>query len=132
MGYAEPQDVRDRWIAPQSIGAFSDATIRRLILEAEDSVNAAFPDMEERVDAGTVPAIRVNRVVVRMVIRALRNPSGMRTQQETVGPFSGSVTFGGDEPGEIYLSAEDRAALAPNVSGVARTIRVGISGVWSV
>lgn len=130
MAYAAPQDVRERWIAPQSIGAFSDATIKRLIAEAEDTINAAFPDMGARLSSGQVPPMRVNKIVVRMVIRALRNPSGMRTVQESVGPFSTNGTFGGDEPGEIYLSADDRAELQGRTATTAKTIRVIPARGW--
>lgn len=133
MAYAQPSDVRARWIAPQSVGQWSDETMTRLIAEAEDTVDSRFPELREKLANGEIPEIRVNKVVVRMVIRALRNPSGMRTIQESAGPFSGSATFGGDEPGELYLSAQDIEELAgrPTVARVS-SIRVLPVRPWSV
>lgn len=104
------EDVKDRWMLPDPVPV-SETTLGKLVEDAEDTITASVPGIAERVAAGTVPQARVVKIVARMVIRALRNPEGIRTQQETTGPFSGSTTFGGDEPGEIYLSEADRKEL---------------------
>lgn len=104
------KDVKDRWLLPDPVPV-ADPTLEKLVADAEDTIAASVPGIAEKVAAETVPKARVVKIVSRMVIRALRNPEGIRTQQETTGPFSGSTTFGGDEPGEIYLSEVDRKEL---------------------
>jgi hypothetical protein len=55
----------------------------------------------------------VKDVVTSMVQRVFRNPEGVRTRQETTGPFSGSVTLGGDQPGELWITADELALISP-------------------
>ena len=43
--------------------------------------------------------------------RVLRNPAGYRQVTSGTGPFTGSATYGGDQPGEIYVTDEDRKDL---------------------
>jgi hypothetical protein len=52
-----------------------------------------------------------------MVIRHIRNPEGIRQISEGTGPFTGSRTYGGSEPGAMYLTDEDRAELAGTKAG---------------
>ena len=54
----------------------------------------------------------VKDVVTSMVQRVFRNPEGVRTRQETTGPFSGSVTLGGDQPGELWITDDELARLS--------------------
>lgn len=110
--WATPTDVRDRWLGPKPLAA-TDEQLETLIGDAEDTILREFPDVQARIDASTLPLARVVKVVCRMVIRSVRNPEGFRQTQEGAGPYQVSRTFGGDEPGEIYLSDEDRAELAP-------------------
>lgn len=112
--WATSQDVRDRWLAPQPIPA-SDAQLQILIADAEDVIIREYPDIQSRIDNGDLPLARVVRVVARMVIRVLRNPQGIRQVQQTAGPYQAATTYGGDEPGELYLADEDHADLAPAV-----------------
>jgi len=53
----------------------------------------------------------VKDVVTSMVQRVFRNPEGVRTRQETTGPFSGSVTLGGDQPGELWITDDELSRL---------------------
>lgn len=114
-------DVKDRWIGEGSVPA-TDEQIARLLEDAEDTVSGEFPDLNDRIDGGEIPPTRVAKVIARMVIRHIRNPEGVRSTQSTTGPFSEHVTFGGDAPGTIYLTDEDRAELAPRGVGRAFTI----------
>jgi hypothetical protein len=108
--WATAQDVKDRWIGGEPPA--EDQQIVTLIGDAEDIILGEFPTIGEQIDAGEVPGGRVQRVVARMVIRVLRNPEGLRQVQETTGPFTGSQTYGGDHPGELYLTDDDRRDLA--------------------
>ena len=104
--FATVGDVKSRWLTGDVPA--SDAQITTLIADAEDIILGEFPSLEADVAAGTVPATRVVRVVARMIHRVLRNPEGIRSVQESTGPFSGSPTYGGDNPGELYLTDDDR------------------------
>lgn len=109
-------DVKDRWV----IGDFpgTDAQIEKKIDDAEDIVLSRFPEIQGRIDSGALRESTVVRVVAGMVVRFFRNPEGLRTTGTTTGPFSetSSVTYGGDEPGELYLTDKDIADL----SGITR------------
>ena len=50
-------------------------------------------------------------VVVSMVERATRNPDGGVSNQETVGPFAWSRSFGDDAAQRLYLTAMDKLVL---------------------
>lgn len=130
LTWTEPSDVRDRWLGEVALTA-TDAQISTLLEDAEDTVLREFPDMAERIaradgsdtsDGPATPLRRVKKVIARMVIRHLRNPEGIRQTQEGAGPFQRSLTYGGEEPGAIYLTEDDRADLGGHRSGGAFTI----------
>lgn len=107
--WATPDNIRERWLAgplPQD-----DAQLETLIADAEDTVLAEYPDVPERLAEGDLTQERLQRVVVRMAHRVLRNPEGYRQVTQGTGPFTGSATFGGDNPGELYLTDADRRDL---------------------
>lgn len=109
--WLDVDDVRRR-----ALGAdedFDDAQLSDLIEDAEDVAEQAFPDLADRVTSGVTKLRTVQRVLAGAVIRRIRNPDGIRTIQDSTGPFAGSTTFAGDHPGEIYLTDDDRSALAP-------------------
>lgn len=110
--WAIPDDVRARWLGPDPLTA-SDTQLQTLIDDAEDTIRSEFPNIQARIDDGDLPLARVVKVVCRVVLRVVRNPQGLRQVQDGAGPYQVSRTYGGDEPGEIYLSDEDRAELAP-------------------
>lgn len=103
---------------------FSDQQVTRLIERAERLVVREFPTVEKRVTDGELSADTVADIVSAMVIRVLRNPDGIRTIQDSTGPFSGSTTFAGDNPGQLYLSDEDRRALNPGGASGRRAFSV--------
>ena len=115
MTWTEVDDVKSRWL--EGPVPATDAQIETLLGDAEDAITAAFPTMQARIDGDEIPLARVRKVAARMVIRVLRNPGGKRVHQETAGPWSESTTYGGNEPGEIYLSDDDRAELAGTARG---------------
>lgn len=63
-------------------------------------------------------------VQIDLVLAKLGNPGGIRTVQESNGPSSGSVTYGGDSPGQLTLTAAHRRMLGGLTAGrrVARTV----------
>lgn len=120
--WTEPADVTDRWLG-SDVPASNDQ-LEKLLGDAEDTILREFPDLPERVgdETGQVPELRVQKVAARMVIRLLRNPEGYRQVQEGAGPFTEGRTFGGSQPGEMYLTDEDRADLGNVREGKAFTI----------
>jgi hypothetical protein len=115
MAWTSPQDVKDRWLLGEV--PVSDSQLAVLIGDAEDTVGSEFADIQARIDALLLPLVRVQKVVARMVIRHVRNPEGIRQVSEGTGPFTGSRTYGGDEPGAMYLTDEDRAELSGAKTG---------------
>lgn len=82
---------------------------------AERLLRSRVPGLGGRVAAEPVvePDLldNVKDVVTSMVQRVFRNPEGVRTRQESTGPFSGSITLGGDQPGELWLTDDEKARL---------------------
>ena len=117
--YTAYTDVESRWIGgdvPASV-----AQVETLLEDAEDTILGEFPDLDARIADG-LPERRVRKVAARMVIRHLRNPGGIRSTQQGAGPFQETTTFGGDEPGALFLTDEDRAEITGRKAGGAFTI----------
>lgn len=120
--WTDLRDVRD-----DSLGAdedFSDQQVTRLIDRAERMILRDFPTTEKRIADGDLSVDTVSDVVSAMAIRVLRNPEGIRTIQDSSGPHSGSTTFAGDNPGQLYLTDEDKRALNPGASSGRRAFSV--------
>lgn len=107
--WASAQDVRLRWLSgPLSV---EDEQIEILLADVEDFLTGEFADLDARLADERLTPDRVRRVVVRIAIRVLRNPAGYRQVTSGTGPFTGSATYGGDQPGEIFVTDEDRKDL---------------------
>ena len=117
--YTSYADVESRWVGGEVPA--TQAQVETLLEDAEDTILGEFADLDDRIAAG-LPARRVKKVAARMVIRHLRNPGGVRTTQQGAGPYNESVTYGGEEPGALYLTDEDRAELGGHKVGGAFTI----------
>jgi hypothetical protein len=128
--WTTPADVRGRWVGddPFPFPEGDDVTLSTLLEDAEDTVLREFPTLPDRVDAdpatvaNSIPKRRVAKVVARVVIRHLRNPAGQRSRMDVSGPFTQNVMFGGEEPGALYLTDEDRSELGGTEPGQAFTI----------
>lgn len=122
MTWATPDDVIDAWIgddAPDDTGL-----VQRWIDRAERMIRREFPKLQERIDSDADPDLKDTTidVVVAMVTRVFRNPSGHRSisGQGATGPYSGTdtITYGGDNPGALELLPSERAALAGSKDAV--------------
>ena len=74
---------------------------------------------EQKVDADAPMDVQID-----LVLAKLGNPGGIRTVQESNGPTSGSVTYGGDSPGHLTLLPQHRRLLGFPTTGrrSARTV----------
>ncbi|MFE9497268.1 Gp19/Gp15/Gp42 family protein [Streptomyces collinus] len=111
MAYAEYNDVLSRWTDSEDLPA-TEAQVETLLGDAEDIIEREFPTLHDRVTSGELPERRVVMVEVDMVTRRLRNPGGVRSAQQGAGAYQQTITYGGDEPGSLYLSDEERRLLS--------------------
>lgn len=102
-------DVRVRWLSGNL--SVDDEQIDVLLGDVEDFLLGEYSDIPERLGDGRLTEKRLKRVVVRIAMRVLRNPDGYRQVTSGTGPFTGSATYGGDQPGEVYVTDEDRKDL---------------------
>lgn len=136
MSWTTPDDVVNSWIGDD---APDDAALVQVWIDrAERLLRREYPDLQTRIDSGAEPDLEatVVDVVTAMVTRVFRNPGGYRSisGQETTGQFSGSNTtmFGGDNPGALVLTDEERDALSPPdapKTGQAYSVGVGPTGI---
>lgn len=125
--WTTPDDVINAWIGE---GKPTDEDLVQVWIDkAEREVRRRVPDIQARIDAqGAEDPARTDLleaavdVTVAMVTRIFRNPEGYRQKQWTTGPFSGSGTVGGDNPGTLYLTDDELATLAASTSRQAYTI----------
>ncbi len=105
---------------------------------ASEIIRTRVPSLDDRIAAGKVSSVVAQWVCAAMVLRVVRNPSGVAA--ESVGPWS--VTYGSSgtqATGALYLSDEELAllsGLAPgarsgHVAAIFQSSRfVGRAGKW--
>lgn len=116
MAWTDASYVTGSWIGD---GAPTDSEqVRLWIDKAERLIRREVPDFQGRLDAeadeaptSTELLDTARDVVVAMVTRVFRNPEGRRSTQTATGPYSESITFGGEQPGGLYLTGEELSAL---------------------
>lgn len=114
MAWTTVGDVTGAWIGPGVPD--NSALIGAWIDKAERLLRSKVAGLADRVDADPVtePDLLGNviDVVVAMVQRVFRNPEGVRQRQEGTGPFTGSVTYGGDQPGALWVTDAELALIS--------------------
>lgn len=129
MAWTSADDVLADWIGHDVPD--NDETLRRWIERAERLLRREFPDLTFRVESDDEPDLMdtIRDVVSAMVTRVFRNPEGIRQRQETDGSFTGSITFGGDQPGMLTLLDAERDALrAPGEAKSGKAFSIQVSG----
>lgn len=124
MAWTLATDVTSSWIGGD---APDDAVLVDMwVAKAERLIRSEVPAIQDRIDGGLEPDLLDNArdVVIEMVTRKFRNPEGLRTVQESTGPFSGSRTYGGAEPGALYLTADEMKKLSVSKSTGQRAFTV--------
>lgn len=115
--FAVPADVTSRWVGA---GAPTDADqLAVLIGDAGVLIRREFPDVDTRIAApdDSLTAEDLKLVVVGMVSRLYRNPTGARQVQEGLGDHNESVSYGRDWGGALALTADDRDVLDGEPAG---------------
>jgi len=112
MAWTTADSVLSAWIGDDKP---SDAAlVGTWIGKAERLIRSRVPTIQARITAGEVDLMEnAQDVVSAMVQRVFRNPEGVRTRQESTGPFGGSVTYGGDQPGSLSLTDDEASRLSP-------------------
>jgi hypothetical protein len=113
MAWTAAADIVAAWIgddAPEDL-----AKVAVWVDKAERLLRSKVPTLQGRLDASADDDLpgNVQDVVTAMVQRVFRNPEGVRQRQEGTGPFTGSVTYGGDQPGALWVTEQELALLAP-------------------
>lgn len=121
--WAFVQDVRDADLEGVASG-FHDAQIQYWLDRAERLIAGSVKGLDDRLAAGVVTLDAPSDVQIDLVLGKLGNPRAIRTIQESNGPTSGSVTFGGDSPGALVLTDEHWRSLGgrPRLPRAARTV----------
>lgn len=110
MALTSPDQVRASWLLdPEDLP--EDSIVRVLVARAERLLRGLDRGLADRAARDPDLTERIQDVVVAMVLRVLSNPEGIRSTSETTGPLTTSVTYGGDEPGGLYVSDAEKDLL---------------------
>lgn len=108
---ATVSDITERW-RPLTV---QEGTVAFALLgDAWALLKHRVGTLEARLDAvpSTLDDDLVRMVVVRMVLRVLRNPDGVKQRSQTTGPHTDSWTMPSDEPGGLTVTDDDLDLLA--------------------
>lgn len=115
MAWTTAAEVVGAWIGDDA--PTNTALVDVWIGKAERLLRAKVPTLDARLAVSPVTELdllgNVKDVVTEMVQEVFRNPEGVRQRQEGSGPFTGSVTYGGDKPGALRVTADQLELLAP-------------------
>lgn len=112
--FATVSDLEARW-RPLSPAEETRATV--LLGDAAARIRAAVPDVDDRIDDGTLDPDLPLIVSVEMVKRAMLAPVDQAPAgqvQQTAGPFSQSISYT-NPTGDLYLTKAERRLLGGGV-----------------
>jgi len=117
MAWTTAADVIGTWIGEDAPS--DSALVDSWIARAERMVRRQVPDLQARIDGeadalppSTETVDTARDVVAAMVTRVFRNPEGKRSSSVMTGPYSENVTYGGDQPGGLFLTADELSMLS--------------------
>jgi hypothetical protein len=105
--FGTPADVEERWGRP--LTAEQVTLVVSLLAAASRMIRAQLADVDARIADGWLDPALVVDVAVEMVLRVLRNPSGLT--QQSAGPYEGRY----DDrvaAGFLYLKDDEAALLS--------------------
>jgi hypothetical protein len=123
MTWTLPKNITDSWIGGD---APTDSTLVEVwIGRAERLLRTKVPTLQQRISSGEPDLLEKTRdVVSNMVQRVFRNPEGIRQKNTTTGPFTESTTYGGDQPGYLWVTDEELGSLTQGVPGRRRAFTI--------
>lgn len=105
--YATTADVTALWRTPTTDEL---PTVDYLLTYASARLRSLVLDLDARLIAGTADPVIVAGVVAGAVIRAMKNPDGVK--QQTAGPYSQTID-NTVAAGYVYFTPDELAAVAP-------------------
>lgn len=115
MSWTSTDDVIGSWIGDDA--PTDTAQVQVWIDRAERMLRKRFTNLQDRIGDGEPDLLdTVKDTVSAMVQRVFRNPEGIRQTSVTTGPFSEQRTYGGNQPGALYISDEEAGALTGRVT----------------
>lgn len=113
--FATTNDVEAAW---RYLTADETTTAVFQLEFASEILRAEFVTIDDRIAAGSLSAVLVKGVVVAMILRAMKNPSGYRSVQESIEDYSTTKTRDSAlSTGDVYLSESERKVLSRRASG---------------
>lgn len=119
--WASPDDVRGVWLLDEE-DLPDDTKISKWIARAQRLIEStrrqyapSSQPIAARIAGDESLAETVSDLVVAMVCRVFSNPEGVRSAMDVTGPLTSNVTYGGDDPGTLYVTSKEMASV-----GVAR------------
>lgn len=103
--FATAQDVAERW---RALTPDEEQVAMRLIVDACDMIRSRWPDVDDRLAAGRLTALSLQRVVAQMVKRAMivSGSEGVENRSQVVGPFQMAEKYANPNA-NLYLTRED-------------------------
>lgn len=103
--YATASDVAARW---RTLTSTEAEIADQLCDDASDMIRTRWPDIDDRITAGTISESSLTRVVANMVKRAMvvGDREGIESRAQGTGPFSVSEKFANPNA-NLYFTAED-------------------------
>lgn len=103
--FATYEDVEARW---RPLSTAEQGVADLLAEDASAMIRERWPDVDDRISAGSLAESSVIRIVANMVKRAMISPAaaGVEQHSETAGPFSISDKYS-NPLGNLYFSADD-------------------------
>lgn len=116
MAWTQATDVISDWVGGDA--PTDSVLVDKWVAKAERLIRSEVPGIQARIDGGLEPDLLDNArdVVGEVVARKFRNPEGLRTVQDSTGPFGSSRTYGGTEPGALYLTEDEVRKLSVSTS----------------
>lgn len=107
--FATADDVVDRW---RALSSDEQRVADSLAEDASDMIRTRWPDVDDRIAAGTLTSLSLTRVVASMVKRAMivGNNEGIESRQQQAGPFGVNDKFANPNA-NLYFTAEDLRLL---------------------
>lgn len=103
--FATYTDVEARW---RTLTSEEQTTAATLAADASDMIRTRWPDVDDRIAAGSLTSPSLTRVVANMVKRAMivGANEGLESHSEAAGPFNYSDKFTNPNA-NLYFTAED-------------------------